>query len=261
MNTDSTFAIGNDHIVCEDYALSEVSAGMAYAVVSDGCSASPEVDFGARCMAMSAKRALRLGCQVDNPVRFGEIVVQNAARVIDVFPYLSPQCLDATLLVAWVQDNKLTAYLYGDGVLVHKSNTSITTVHISLTSGAPDYLSYQLDPIRRQYYEKVEDNQKNITVTIAGKSIVTKGTPLIPYVMSNVPVEKGDIIAVISDGINSFRKADSTPISYQELVDEFTGYKTLNGEFALRRIAAFKRKCLKEGTTHSDDISIAAIVV
>jgi len=31
--------------------------------------------------------------------------------------------------------------------------------------------------------------------------------------------------------------------------------------FVKRRMAAFKRKCIKEGWTHSDDISIGAIVV
>jgi hypothetical protein len=74
-------------------------------------------------------------------------------------------------------------------------------------------------------------------------------------------VAEGDVIAVVSDGINSFRKADNTPLAWIELIDEFTGFKTFEGEFVLRRIAAFKRKCLKEGITHSDDISVAAIVI
>ena len=51
------------------------------------------------------------------------------------------------------------------------------------------------------------------------------------------------------------------PIPWTDLVDEFTGFKNFEGEFVQRRIAAFKRKCLKEGITHSDDISIAAIHV
>lgn len=56
----NTLFIGHDHTVCEDYALADTFLDTAYAVVCDGCSASPEVDFGARCMAMSAKRAIRL---------------------------------------------------------------------------------------------------------------------------------------------------------------------------------------------------------
>lgn len=79
--------------------------------------------------------------------------------------------------------------------------------------------------------------------------------------MFNQLVESGDIISVISDGINSFRNADSTSIPWENLIDEFTSYKNFEGDFVLRRISAFKRKCAKEGITHYDDISIASIVV
>lgn len=260
MNTNSTFSIGKDHIVCEDYALSGEIAGLSYAVVCDGCSASPDVDFGARCVAMSAKRQIRLGIECDAK-NFGQDVIHNAQRVFDVFPYLSPQALDATLLVAMVKDGKMKAYLFGDGLLVHKTKEAYNVTHIHLTSGAPDYLSYHLDPIRRQGYEALEGNKKEITCEILGEQgMFNTGTPLEPLTLT-ANVQEGDIIAVISDGINSFRKADNTPIDWRELVSEFTGFKTTEGEFVLRRIAAFKRKCAKEGITHSDDISIAAIVV
>ena len=83
--------------------------------------------------------------------------------------------------------------------------------------------------------------------------------PFIPVFFENT-VEEGDIIAVVSDGINSFRNENGN-ISYIDLVDEFIGFKNTIGEFAKRRINAFKRKCLKENITHSDDISIATIII
>ena len=55
--------------------------------------------------------------------------------------------------------------------------------------------------------------------------------------------------------------SSNTPIAWTDLIDEFTGFKTTEGEFVLRRMSAFKRKCLKEGITHSDDISIGSIVI
>lgn len=259
MNANSTYQIGKDHIVCEDYALTGEIAGKTYAVVCDGCSASPDVDFGARCLAMSAKRQIRLGLESDAKL-WGQDVIHNAQRVFDVFPYLHSQALDATLLVAWVKEGKLTARMYGDGVLVHRTKLGINSIHIHLTSGAPDYLAYQLDPLRRQAYENIEDNKKEVAVTILGKTVQVNTKPLEPYSF-DATVEPGDIIAVISDGINSFRRADNEPIPWTSLIDEFTGYKTTEGEFVLRRLAAFKRKCDKEGTKHSDDISVAAIVV
>ena len=263
MNCNSTFSIGHDHIICEDYALSGNSAGLAYAVVCDGCSASPEVDFGARILAMSAKRALLIA-RDSEPARFGEIIIQNAERVFDVLPHLHRQALDATVLVAWVEDNKVTARLYGDGVFVHKSGDDVYAINMHLTSGAPDYLSYHLDPQRLAIYKGVKGNVKTIeTFEITnGTKTINNGVadPLIPVTLKR-DVKPGDIIAVISDGINSFRESDNKEIDWTNLLEEFVGFKNFEGEFVIRRIAAFKRKCAKNGTTHSDDISISAIVV
>ena len=263
MNANSTYHIGKDHIVCEDYALASSSPTLTYAIVSDGCSDSPDVDFGARCLAMSAKRELRLNSSV---LDFdGKKVVANAQKVIDTFPYLSPQFLDATLLVAAVNNNTkdLTVYMYGDGVMVVRNKEGVGALHVQLSSGAPDYLSYHLDPIRRQAYDKLEDNVKQVTILKDGKLNTnrTGDWGLFDPIIFSTKMEEGDVVAVISDGINSFRKADNTPIPWQDLLDEFTGYKTFGGEFVVRRISAFKRKCLKEGTTHSDDISVASIIV
>src|SRR5512137_2901414 len=169
MNANSTFSIGKDHIVCEDYALASASPNITYAIVSDGCSASPDVDFGARCLAMSAKREIRLNASF---LDFnGKNVVANAQRVIDTFPYLSPQFLDATLLVAGVnnQTKALTVYLYGDGVMVVRNKEGVGAFHIQLSSGAPDYLSYHLDPVRKQAYDKIENNIKQVTILKEGK--------------------------------------------------------------------------------------------
>ena len=259
MNANSTFWIGSEHTVCEDYALAKVNAGLAYAIVSDGCSASPDVDLGARAMVMSAERALRLSTEY-TPEKFGEITIRNAQRLFDVFPHLHPQALDATLLVAWVEDKKLRVYAYGDGVIYIKNKGIISTIHINLTSGAPDYLSYTLNAERQSAYENVADNKKQISVTVDGKTIQTDHKPLQPY-FTEMPVEDGDIIAVISDGVNSFRETDNTIIDWKDALKDVTDFRTTHGEFVLRTISALKRKCLKEGRTHYDDLSIGVIVV
>jgi hypothetical protein len=74
-------------------------------------------------------------------------------------------------------------------------------------------------------------------------------------------VEEGDVISVITDGINSFRKEDNEVIDWKDLVDEFCGFKNFEGQFVQRRIGAFKRKVNKEKWHHFDDISIASILV
>jgi hypothetical protein len=194
MNTNSTYSIGKDHVVCEDYALDYTGLIIAYAIVSDGCSSSPEVDFGARCLAMSAKRELRR-----NPDMLfdGKDAIANAQRVTDVFPYLSPQFLDATLLVACINDkNHLTVYMYGDGVMVHRKQNGIVAVHVQLSSGAPDYLSYHLDPLRKQAYMELENNKKEVIIRENDKESAREYTPFDPFIY-DCQVSDGDVISVI----------------------------------------------------------------
>jgi len=260
MNANSTFLIGKDHETCEDYALSGYiqPLDLAYAIVCDGCSASPDVDIGARILALSARETLLDGTQITDSISFGKATIRKAAKLFQAFPSIHSQALDATLLIAWVQNKMLTLYMYGDGVFIHKTKNGVATVHISFQGGAPDYLSYWFDERRLGAYYDLPENKKIISVNVNDTEYV--GSPLVPYTF-NIPVDDGDVISVISDGINSFRKADYTQIPWKDLIDEFTGYKNFEGEFVLRRISAFKRKCLKEGITHSDDISISTILV
>ena len=55
MNADHYYTIGNSHSVCQDYAISGLVENGAYAILSDGCSSSPDVDVGARMLSLSAK--------------------------------------------------------------------------------------------------------------------------------------------------------------------------------------------------------------
>jgi serine/threonine protein phosphatase PrpC len=261
MNADSIFQIGRDHTVCEDYALSgtmkDVNADIAYAIVCDGCSASNDVDTGARLLALSARENIFWSHLRENCKEFGNRTIFNASEILHRFPSVSKTCLDATLLVAYVQDKKLTLFGFGDGVLVHKSKTGTKFFHVGLSSGAPDYLSYHLDNNRMIAYNALMDNRKTVATSFDG---ITDYKPFIPINYS-ATLEEGDVVAVISDGINSFRMADNTPIEWEGLLEEFIGFKNYAGVFVNRRMAAFQRKCLKEGWHHHDDISIAAIVV
>ncbi len=260
MNSDRTLWIGKDHVICEDYALSGKSpCGVAtYAIVCDGCSASTDVDVGARLLAMAARENIMWDFMRDNVSTFGLTTINNAYEVLKRFPMVRIQCLDSTLFIAYVQNKRLTVFGFGDGVIVHKNKLRTDLIHIQLSSGAPDYLSYHLEQGRMEAYGKeFKDSKKVVWTNYDG---IHDYKPFTPFVLQR-DVEEGDVIAVISDGINSFRKADYTPIPWQDLIEEFTGFKNFEGEFVQRRIGAFKRKCLKDGITHSDDISVAAILV
>lgn len=285
MNADHEYQIGKDHTVCQDYAVSGViptddeDENFAYAIVCDGCSASPDVDCGARLLALSAREFMCsiLSTNLEAEM-FGKHCIRLAALSANRFAMLHPQAFDATLLIAIVKDRKLTAFLFGDGVFIHRSKMAdksdlVRAIHIKLTvpvpdtdiiASPPDYLAYELDQER-----KVRYLAKNVNKTVEdyifhkdGLDSHTEKTlpPFAPVIIRN-DVDPGDVIAVCSDGIGSFRQPNNDSISWRDLIDDYTGFKTTTGVFVHRHISAFKRKCQKKLITHSDDISIAAIVV
>lgn len=274
MNADNDFQIGNSHITCEDYSLSGVKTdgSGAFIVVSDGCSASQDVDFGSRLLCLSTRELLS---KLDkdyfkkrtDPLAyadFGSQIIQRANMIPPLFPLLSNGALDATLLVGWVEGDTLRVYMYGDGLFLHKTKDGIHAIHLSFDNNAPSYLSYWLDNKRKDGYLKMGGKKEiHNCILVDGKETTTNITKVDPFepVVVDKKVEPGDVIAVCSDGVGSFKNSEYTPIPWQELVGEYIGYKGFEGAFAKRRFAAFRRKCQKEGITHHDDISIATMVI
>jgi hypothetical protein len=274
MNVDNDFQIGCSHVVCEDYSLSGMSENDmgAFIIVSDGCSASGDVDFGARLLAMAARETwVKMNSNLFHTKKtdvdyldFGSQVIQRANVVPPLFPSLDSGVLDATLLMAWVDSGVMKMVMYGDGVFLHKTKDGIHAIHVSFTNNAPSYLSYLLDKNRQAGYIAM-GGKKEVTncMIVDGKVVTSNTTAVSPFEPTTFEsaVGPGDVIALCSDGINSFRTAGFTNIEWMDLLEDYIGYKNFDGVFVKRRMAAFKRKCLKEGTTFYDDISIASIVV
>lgn len=276
MNADHFYSIGKDHETCQDYALSGIQGNFGYIIVCDGCSSSPDVDFGARMLALSARETLRIarGSPLDYET-FGVTAIRKADTVSAILPLLSPDFLDSTLLIAWVDNGILTAHLYGDGMFFHKTEKSLRVVRAEfkvtmegVVRPAPAYLSYYLDAPRKESYDALVGTKEVYDCIVSAdqnESGIESGTNLLhkPFdpLVIQAPVAPGDMIAVCSDGINSFRNPDDTTVPWQQLVNDYVGFKNYEGVFVRRRMAAFQRKCQKQLVTHSDDISVAAIVI
>lgn len=264
MNTDDCFFIGRSHKIVEDYAISGMFGNLAYAIVSDGCSESSDVDIGARILVKSTQEIL-LRCapedRHDDVDIFGIACIHKANRVMDVMSTLSRKALDATLLAAWFYDKKATIVQHGDGVIIHKTKSELWVYHTNLVSGAPDYLSYHLDATRMAAYTQSYMTPKITTTYLNGELLDTVNRLPFEPVIIQKPVEEGDIIAVISDGIGTFTDQNGSSIKWQDIIGEFIGFKTTCGQFVQRRIGAYMRKCNKEFISHADDISMASIIV
>ncbi len=269
MNADHYYTIGNSHTSCQDYALSGVVQGGAFAIVSDGCSSSPDSDVGARFLSLSAKRTLGRGGAEFMPDLFGKVTIDNLKNLENYFP-LHPQALDATLLCAWVRGNEFKVHMFGDGMFFHQTADTIRIVHVDFESNTPAYLSYYLDPLRQKKYEDTVFGSKRIIDICLHRVGTDEPRDMIEvedFVKPFVPVsftgevKEGDIIGICSDGINTFKKGDGSDINWETQIREFIDFKSTVGVFVQRRLGFLKRQWQKNLTTHYDDISMAAITV
>ena len=148
LHTNSYFALGKTHTVCQDYANNFTSEhGAMILAVSDGCSSSPDTDFGARFIVQAAMTEPNM-----NPKEI--VAVANKASN---FLCLPASCLDATLLVARALPEGRTpehpygvaveTTIWGDGVLfVRFKDGKTQLIDVEFEQNTPAYLSYWLDP-------------------------------------------------------------------------------------------------------------------
>ena len=246
MKADHHFWIGKTHKVCEDYALSGVkedgvSGDVTYAIVSDGCSSSPNTDIGARILARAATENLfkaHRGLEV-----FSEAVMAKAdSQRLSLG--LERSALDATLLVAVNWDGRRRAsvfgrsvsevhqrtdiFMMGDGVICIKAKDHREVIRAEYPLNMPYYPSYLLNEankslFNKNLYEFVDNRGHNIyTANFEGTSM--KGTITsdisskvlhpsredFPWLHKRYDNKLGDdyleYVALMSDGVESFQR-------------------------------------------------------
>lgn len=289
MNQDSAFTIGKSHEVCQDYARTgEGKGGVRYAILCDGCSSSRDSDVGARIMALSAEECLRFyigdfGAHIHphsilprikkEIERIGDDIIATARQYIqnrdhmleetpdgDFVPMLN-MCLDATVLIALADKERVLLAAFGDGVLaLVKSGQSI--IHeVSYPSGYPCYLSYRVSPERQAKLAQV-GGPGVVTETawgIGGKVVEERRVEMHKGVCILDRKEGTDLIAVASDGVQSFIDVNRKSVSLENVLGKLLAFKGTKGRFVQRRLNGFKKLAAKEGWEHHDDLSLAAI--
>jgi len=258
--TDTFLEVGSTHRMCQDYVwASRTTNGDELVFVCDGCSASRDVDVGARLLAHCAYVSIDRAFPASAPF-IGEHTIKMAAELAHSMR-LDFSALDTTLLIAHHAREHGCVYIYawGDGVIAYDMGGIQRVVNISYQSGAPYYLSYLLSPVRNESYSKefgtcVKETESTMTVDGKSSSIKMIVPWKLPYV-DNIPARPGYVL-LASDGMHSFQGGDLDALAAAR---EITAFKSLNGEFLTRRMNFFKRRLRKEGITHYDDLGIAAI--
>jgi hypothetical protein len=137
---DHHFIMGASHAVCQDYALHGYMP-QPYLIVSDGCSSAPDSDIGARILSYMARKVLAQGMTLSYQ-DFGQRVSESA-RLVATAMGVDPVVLHATLMIAWVKDNVVQVYMYGDGcILLLGHGGQVRTIHVNFSNNAPYYLCY-----------------------------------------------------------------------------------------------------------------------
>jgi hypothetical protein len=246
-NTDSMFRIGDTHKVCQDYALH----GKDYIVVSDGCSSSKNTDLGARLLCLSAKAYLISEFQKNQMTAsdFGSRVINSAKKMMDAL-FLEEQCLDATLLYAYVRGEDIIVGAFGDGnILIEYKTGHVDVININFESGAPYYLSYQLNKERDEKYPIAFPGIMKVSPFALKYNDVIS----LSYHISDIKS-----VTLISDGYESFIK-DKTK-KYEIDVKEVIGFKNIKGDFLQRRVDKYLLQLKKQGIEHYDDLGLASMV-
>lgn len=282
MNADAYFEMGSSHKICEDYALSGQYEDMAYAIVSDGCSSSLHSDVGARILSHIAMGVLvylkgrNLILSDTFSDIFRELMLRKCLEVKTSLG-LSTDVFDATLLISVVLQGRAVCLGWGDGylALVDKNN-NITLTEVKFTSGAPYYLSYEMNAGKKEAYIK-EFGGGDIIISQVNNFPIAPNLSIskLPSMYQHTLMWAGDttdlkFIVLSSDGINTYQTdprftdpEGSVKQSYTatDMIASLVSYKSTVGEFVLRRMQRNKEDLNKKHIVHQDDISCATIAL
>jgi len=284
MHADTFFAGCRAHKVCQDYSrASNLIPNRSYAIVSDGCSSSPDTDFGARFLTLAAARDL-----FRSPNFYPEDIITKAATFL--IPPLVPECLDATLLIARETPEGVDVHVAGDGFVIARTRnlpdrqvpgcSHLLTYEFDFR-GAPAYLSYLLDSGRRETYLKEgygvrtirawslwQDREPSLLSLhsdnpFTGEADYPSGHlgGMGPFFTHTFPRETYDLVVICTDGAGAFQHKETfEPVSFGKVLYHLTAFPSFTGEFVTRRVRKFLTKeCTELGWVQNDDLAVGAI--
>lgn len=293
MLTDSFFQQGVTHEVCEDYA----AHGQNYVVIADGCSngGGPRIDtdWGARLLTNAAEKHMTAltGPAESGYAAFLDLVALTAHGHCYNLT-LPPECLTATLAVAYLRGDEISTLLVGDGVWGgRKRDGTWRITNFSAKRGgkanaaAPYYLKYRLFKGETERYFDLfggDYTRKTYTVdmgTLAKREESGFGehdialNPEEPFFRGSFPTKDYDLVFIGSDGLSSFyRQVKTTTSKHNEPVELLDVLGVLldvdhfrPGFLRLQRQWAWKRSVsgsfVARDWHNSDDVSLGAIRV
>jgi hypothetical protein len=274
MNVDSSYTKGKAHHVCQDYARAGTVDGFPYAVVSDGCSGSPDSDVGARILTLCAENYIKADKDPLSPKNLLPIAF-SAQAAMAAFK-LSEMALDATLLIAKAREGVIDILVRGDGFVIQKrKDGSFAVAQMVFESGYPDYLNYELNPLRAK---SIKDKTPGIVRfcefekdfkprSVANPTIMQLAVASAPFCYhAQVQTKDTEWLALSTDGLASFAQdkdsetsKDTTPVPYEQVIEKLLAFKGFQGCFVQRRLQKFMKDCSTFKWANMDDVSLGVV--
>ena len=272
-NTDSVFVIGKDHLICQDYATSDVftntDSSFPIAIVCDGCSSGGsdgkgrDVDIGARLLARYVLRQIvrsgvkgkilttpQLGWIHDIIRQAVEDACENASDL-----KISHRSLLSTVLVAFVQNDIATIAMLGDGVCFFKGIDGTLEYNVVTYAGnAPFYPYYTNSPERYDQYlnSKTDDGEAYGSALVEKwangdlTEIKTDNEHSEIFIFEK-PIHELAAFGVMSDGILSGLYSARSPkpnqhVNNHDMILKAANIPNFSGPFAQRRSTKYKSR-------------------
>lgn len=257
---DSFFTIGKTHKICQDYAL--VEPGIL--CVSDGCSSSPNTDFGSRILVRCAMESFVANGKIVN-----DAVIEKCFECCQILN-LPMASIDATLLFCNMNVNGFNVTAIGDGTIVaRKKDKTVVIKTINYKGNAPLYLSYFFNDGRKKARTEMFDCTKTIKTIIIKPGLPTVESEEISVndiELLQFSTDEYEMITLMTDGIDSFAKESLTqttktvePYKSITLIENLIDYKNYNGQFVQRRCQKYLKECQDQKIMNNDDFTIATI--
>lgn len=260
-HSDAAFVTGASHRVCQDYA----RRGKNSFILSDGCSSSPDSDFGSRMLVKTVENIISNSTEESiNGLEF----IKPASEQIEMLG-LPDVSLDATLMMARVVGANIKVSVFGDGFIFVKDVVGkITIIEINFPSNYPFYLNYLLDPTRLTLLEQVYKNGfKTVTTHTFDAGFKNQKTQKQELAFDGVcgqtfdfNVSQTQFVVAMSDGVASFlNKETRASIPAVDIIKDLCAFKNTVGDAAQRRLNAFLKDAAKKNLIHEDDVSLAVL--
>lgn len=247
--------IGSTHKENQDYAVigDEESP---FIIVADGCSSSKNSAIGARVLSLCMAKSIREHRDIFDLNGHGLNAITQALSIVENLR-TGKESLDCTLMVAIVQDDSVIGKVWGDGLIFVKDRQGVRIADIRYEPEMPYYLSYKVDQKRDDEYFKMLLDGSVVKREYRDGADHLGGSPMQPYDIQ-LSVKNIEYIILATDGASSFQK-ENTDIPQEEINEQITSFKRLNGEFIGRRMNRMVKSNAKQGIKHYDDLTIAGM--